>query len=342
VLEAKGLTAADISEIRKALLGLSYRQIRVLQKLGAGEFGMVLQCEVEDKHVQGRVPHVAVKICFNKEDRSTSFHHANNSSEYNMLRELGDHENIVKLLGVILPDELPLEIFELIPEIWQPLCIKKNARDGLCRSKKMLGIVLECHPQTLEELLIAKGPDLIPAEVRKLSIELLSAMEHMQRSGQIHFDLKENNVMVAEDGRLVLVDFGCTQQFPIHNEEVNWVVNIVPEAPPNGNAAQRAPEVVSGIAAALVTPGGKPVDFEHQPAWGAGTMLYYICCGEFPFDDYPLHGTEEHFVRLTPDILAQLDANGGVGFAKVMQGLLCHNLKGRLSLQAALRILNVS
>jgi eukaryotic-like serine/threonine-protein kinase len=69
-------------------------------------------------------------------------------------------------------------------------------------------IVMEYVPsRTLQEVLAAEGP-LEPREVARIGLDLLLALRAANAAGVDHRDVKPANVLLADDGRVMLTDFG--------------------------------------------------------------------------------------------------------------------------------------
>ncbi|MDG4824867.1 serine/threonine-protein kinase [Asanoa sp. WMMD1127] len=69
-------------------------------------------------------------------------------------------------------------------------------------------IVMEYVPgRSLHDVVAERGP-LDPPEVARLGLEILAALEAAHDAGIIHRDVKPQNVLLADDGRVVLTDFG--------------------------------------------------------------------------------------------------------------------------------------
>ena len=62
--------------------------------------------------------------------------------------------------------------------------------------------------QTLEQVL-QDGAVLTPAQVIDIGLELCGAVSAVHGAGLLHRDIKANNVTRADDGRIVLMDFGA-------------------------------------------------------------------------------------------------------------------------------------
>ena len=71
-------------------------------------------------------------------------------------------------------------------------------------------IVMEYLPgKTLDQLIPRKG--LRTAETLKYAIQIADALAQAHAAGIVHRDLKPSNIMVAEDGRLKVLDFGLAK-----------------------------------------------------------------------------------------------------------------------------------
>jgi serine/threonine protein kinase len=69
-------------------------------------------------------------------------------------------------------------------------------------------IVMEYVPsRSLQEVLASDGP-LPPRRVAKIGLDLLDALVAANRAGVEHRDVKPANVLLADDGRVMLTDFG--------------------------------------------------------------------------------------------------------------------------------------
>ncbi|MFE7873471.1 serine/threonine-protein kinase [Micromonospora humida] len=69
-------------------------------------------------------------------------------------------------------------------------------------------IVMEYVPsRSLQQLLTEEGP-LPPHRVARIGLAVLAALRAAHAAGVLHRDVKPHNVLVADDGRVVLTDFG--------------------------------------------------------------------------------------------------------------------------------------
>ena len=79
---------------------------------------------------------------------------------------------------------------------------------GAERIGDRVGLWMEfVHGRTLEDLL-KSGTTFTPDEVVHIGVEIARAVAAVHAAGLLHRDVKAQNVMRADDGRIVLMDFG--------------------------------------------------------------------------------------------------------------------------------------
>jgi eukaryotic-like serine/threonine-protein kinase len=120
--------------------------------------------------------------------------------------------------------------------------------------------------ETLEELL-ERGRAFTPSEARRIGIELCHALTAVHRAGLLHRDIKMHNVMLANDGRVVLMDFGTGRE----REDASM-------APVAGTPLYLAPEIFAGGSASV-----------RSDIYGTGVLLYRLLTGRYPVAGDTLH-----------------------------------------------------
>lgn len=120
--------------------------------------------------------------------------------------------------------------------------------------------------KTLEEL-IEGGRVFTPSEARHIGIELCHAMTAVHGAGLLHRDIKAHNVMLADDERVVLMDFGTGRE-----------LDDQPDGPVAGTPLYLAPEIFRGRSA---SPG--------SDVYSAGVLLFHLLTGKYPVAGGTLH-----------------------------------------------------
>ncbi|GGW48976.1 protein kinase [Streptomyces lucensis JCM 4490] len=172
-------------------------------------------------------------------------------------------------------------------------------------------IVMELvHGPSLADRLEAEGP-LPPARAAHIGAEVLSALRGAHAAGVLHRDVKPANVLLAEDGRVVLTDFG------IATVEGSSALTMTGEV-------IGSPEYLSPERALGRTPG------PESDLWSLGVLLYAAVEGISPFrQDTPLST-----LRAVVDEELPPPRRAGP-LAPVIAGLLRKDPAGRLSAERA-------
>ncbi|MEV4219571.1 protein kinase [Nonomuraea sp. NPDC049725] len=164
--------------------------------------------------------------------------------------------------------------------------------------------------RTLGELVRDDGP-MSPAEAAHLGLQLLEALRAAHTAGVLHRDVKPDNVLLTEDGRAVLTDFG--------------IATTEDEAPVTrtgmliGTPAFMAPERAAGGQA-------RP----ESDLWSLGVTMYVAVEGHSPFHRSNALATLGAVMHAEPAPLAR----AGV-LAPVLLGLLRKDPAERMSLEEA-------
>jgi len=117
---------------------------------------------------------------------------------------------------------------------------------------------------TLEQMVSSHGP-FSAGEAALVGHELCGALAAVHRAGLIHRDVKAQNVMREQGGRLVLMDFGAGQKRLQGAPRGAQAIRVV------GTPMYLAPEVLSGAGATV-----------RSDIYSLGTLLYYLVTSDFP------------------------------------------------------------
>jgi hypothetical protein len=146
--------------------------------------------------------------------------------------------------------------------------------------------------RTLAARLREEGP-LSPAEVARIGVSLCEALSAVHAAGLLHRDVKAQNVMVEDPGRVVLMDFGAGRDQATHDAEMA------------GTPLYLAPEVFAG---------GSPS--VQSDIYSLGVLLFHLLTTSHPVvadsaaDLAVAHkrGTRTSLASLRPDVPARLAA----------------------------------
>ncbi|MFM2065183.1 MAG: hypothetical protein RLZZ584_92 [Pseudomonadota bacterium] len=145
-------------------------------------------------------------------------------------------------------------------------------------------IAMEYVPGYSLRQYIARAPRFKRDEVICLMVQLLDALHYAHMHGVIHRDIKPANLLVSDDGRLKITDFGIARIESSHVTRVNAVV---------GSPGYMAPEQYTGA----------EID-RRVDVFAAGVVLYQLLTGHLPFG-----GTDEAVMHEEPEPLAAGDGD---------------------------------
>ncbi|MGH9331722.1 MAG: serine/threonine-protein kinase, partial [Vicinamibacterales bacterium] len=131
---------------------------------------------------------------------------------------------------------------------------------GAERIEDRIGLWMEfVRGRTLEQTL-EQGKIFSAAEAVEIGIELCQAMTAVHAAGLLHRDIKAHNVMLAEEGRVVLMDFGTGRELTDPSA-----------AGLAGTPLYLAPELLHGEEASV-----------RSDIYSAGVLLYHLLTGSYP------------------------------------------------------------
>ncbi|MGW5784410.1 serine/threonine-protein kinase [Streptomyces sp. NPDC003757] len=167
---------------------------------------------------------------------------------------------------------------------------------------------------SLADRVLSHGP-VDAAEAARIGVALLDALGTAHAAGILHRDVKPSNVLVAEDGRVVLTDFGVAQ--------VAGSTTLTESGSFVGSPEYTAPERMSGL-------GTGPA----SDLWSLGVLLCAVLSGASPFHRDSLGGVLHAVV--SDEIRPPAQA---APLLPVVRGLLERDPRRRLDAASAQRML---
>lgn len=195
-------------------------------------------------------------------------HHDRDKSKARFQREVEStiqlsHPNIVSVLDVDESDEYHL----LVTEVVRGPTLKEYIRDN--------------HPIPLDETV-------------RIAVMVLGGIRHAHQAGIIHRDIKPQNILLDEQHRVKITDFGIAKALSeTRMTETNQVM---------GSVQYISPEQAKGL----------QTD-ERTDIYSFGIVLFELLSGRLPFEgETPVSVALKHISEPMPDILEYRDAPRGL------------------------------
>lgn len=160
--------------------------------------------------------------------------------------------------------------------------------------------------RTLSRLLQTDGP-MKPAEAAQAVAVLCDALSAVHHAGLLHRDIKASNAMRDDDGRILLMDFGLSQELHQAKGYAGTPNYMAPEL-----LADQPPSVQSDV-------------------YALGVLLLYLCTGEYPLSaqdstasrprTLPSLGLPEEIERVVSKATSRDPQNRYVSTAKMAEAL---------------------
>ena len=224
-------------------------------------------------------------------------------------------DRLVAIKKCALPDGLAPEAAELFFDwtVREAFALSRLSHPNVVRTFDVLPgddapwIVMEYVPaRSLQDVIDESGP-LPPPQVASIGLAMLDGLLAVRRAGMLHLDIKPSNVLIADDGRAMLTDFG-------------------PAVTTEGLRALAAAGIVLGSPKYLAPE--RLLDGEALPEsdlWSLGATLYYAVEGRPPFARPTIDATLLAIAGERPDQPVLAGPLTGV-----LAGLLRHDPADRL------------
>jgi serine/threonine protein kinase len=258
-----------------AMIGQALSHYRIEAKLGEGGMGVVYRAF--DTHLDRSV---AIKIL--RADAITSPERKRRFLQEAKAASALNHPNIIHIYDISSSDGTDFIAMEFVPG------------------------------KTLDQLIGRNGVPL--RDALNYSIQIADALARAHSAGIVHRDLKPANIIVAEDGRVKLLDFGLAKLMePVLDSEAATATMGVRENLQTeegtivGTVAYMSPEQAEG----------RKVD-ARSDIFSFGSVLYEMVSGRRPFEGATKISTLSAILEREPQPLSDLAPNLPVDLEKII------------------------
>jgi serine/threonine protein kinase len=139
--------------------------------------------------------------------------------------------------------------------------------DRLAEEGGLPHLVMEYFPHPNLKKQIAGGIEPLAPRLQRIVTEIALALDHMHSRGWVHRDVKPDNVLVAPDGQVKVIDLAIAARMPGLLGKL-----LGASAPAQGSPSYMAPEQIRGQA----------VD-ARADIYSLGCMLFELLTGKVPY-----------------------------------------------------------
>lgn len=320
-------------------------------RLGAGDFGSVLLVHCKNTKLANPGKLYALKVMYNYAGLTTKGVRSTFEVEFLQYQKFPPHPNIVRCWHCFT-NPIPIAVSCLIPQpAWEEMLKATGDVSGRSMPTTMYG-VFDYYPRNATSLRDKAAPITVdgvtymilpPLRFRQAADDVLSGLRHLEAHNILHRDIKPDNVLIAEDGRLCVCDLGESLSIQDGNKVV-----ILPRDSPGGNHLHAAPEVIDVVLAFARDPllMSSAVDYTGQAVFEAGVLLWELATGQHPIvGGYPLSFRDPLLpgpVRYSSDVLmanvsvkAMQQAGYPHGFVELLQSMIVCDASQRPTLTQA-------
>ena len=191
------------------------------------------------------------------------------------------HENIVNLLDVGIDDDVRYIVMEYV--------------DGI----------------TLKEMIRREGR-IQPDVALRMAIRILAAVDHAHRNGIVHRDIKPQNILVDQEGRVRVADFGIARLKTAQTTQLDSGGNAI------GSVHYLSPEQAQGELAD-----------EQSDLYSVGIVIYEMLTGLVPFDGETSVSVALKHLSEEPKSMREHNAKISKAMDEVVMRALCKEKKKR-------------
>ncbi len=167
-------------------------------------------------------------------------------------------------------------------------------------------LVMELFPHPNLKRLIVDGVDALGPLVPRIITELSLAIDHLHTRGWVHRDIKPDNVLVAFDGQVKLIDLAIAARLPGLLGRL-----FGGKGPVQGSPSYMAPEQIRG----------QTVD-GRADIYSLGCVVFELLAGKPPFAAVNANDLLNKHISATPPSIDKLNRNATTSVSQLIRKML--------------------
>ena len=149
-----------------------------------------------------------------------------------------------------------------------------------CGSSRVAGLAGRIGEYAIPSTATRPEADEVGRQIAALMAKVARAVGHVHRCGVLHRDLKPGNILIGDDGRPLVSDFGLSRRFAADElaSALTDTASVDPVSLPGqavGTRGYRAPEQAEGVYVLTTA----------ADIFSLGAILYRLLAGTVPFED---------------------------------------------------------
>lgn len=166
--------------------------LEVGRELGKGAFGRVIKVS----NAQDSTDVKAVKVFFNSYDGVPAMGKSGTPMGEVLALGLGHHPNLIHIDGLMTTQDKVRTNYS------------KSLDDSDLSMTRVYGVVSSYHDGKDLKRFVNGTERMTPDQIKDVGIQVGRALKHLHENGLVHRDVKPDNILMAEDGTVTLVDLG--------------------------------------------------------------------------------------------------------------------------------------
>ena len=226
----------------------------------------------------------------------------------------GDRVAVKVLLPAVAADPAQRAYLEhelkVATSLDHPTCIRI---DRLSDEGGLPHLVMEYFPHPNLKKRIQAGVGQLAPRLQRLVTELALALDHVHARGWVHRDVKPENVLADDDGKVKLIDFA------IASKATGFLGKLLGgKTPPQGSPSYMSPEQIRGQALDA-----------RSDVYSFGCVLFELLAGRPPYTGTDTNDLLNKHVSAPIPAVDKLNPNATSAAAKLIRQLLAKQPAGR-------------